>query len=81
MEALVAGLPASFEPREWSCTMATALPAAARLAGLYDRVKTLGTSITDIIVLMGYYTAVSLTANFYDVVPHARPGPLRRSTP
>ena len=37
--------------------------------GLYDRaVKTLGHErITDIIVLMGYYTAVSLTMNFYDV--------------
>jgi 4-carboxymuconolactone decarboxylase len=37
--------------------------------GLYDRaVATLGhVSITDIIVLMGYYTAVSLTMNFYAV--------------
>ena len=37
--------------------------------GLHDRaVKALGhESITDMIVLMGYYTAVSLTMNFYAV--------------
>ena len=37
--------------------------------GLYDRaVKTLGhESVTDVIVLMGYYTMVSLTMNFYAV--------------
>ena len=50
---------------------------AARLVpqGLYDRaVKTLGhESITDMIVLMGYYTAVSLTMNFY-AVPAGTPG-------
>ena len=56
--------------------MATSL-AAGRLVsqGLHDRaVKTLGHErITDIIVLMGYYTAVSLTMNFYDV-PAGTPG-------
>ena len=43
--------------------------------GLYDRaVKVLGhESITDVIVLMGYYTAVSLTMNFY-AVPAGTPG-------
>ena len=43
--------------------------------GLYDRgVKTLGhEGITDVIVLMGYYTAVSLTMNFY-AVPAGTPG-------
>ena len=43
--------------------------------GLYDRaVKTLGhESITDVIVLMGYYTCVSLTMNFY-AVPAGSPG-------
>jgi 4-carboxymuconolactone decarboxylase len=37
--------------------------------GLYDRaVGALGhESVTDMIVLMGYYTAVSLTMNFYAV--------------
>jgi len=37
--------------------------------GLHDRaVKVLGhESITDVIVLMGYYTAVALTLAFYDV--------------
>jgi 4-carboxymuconolactone decarboxylase len=37
--------------------------------GLYDRaVKVLGhESITDMIVLMGYYACVSLTMNFYAV--------------
>ena len=43
--------------------------------GLYDRaVASLGhVSITDMIVLMGYYTCVSLTMNFYDV-PAGTPG-------
>jgi 4-carboxymuconolactone decarboxylase len=43
--------------------------------GLYDRaVKALGhESVTDMIVLMGYYTAVSLTMNFY-AVPAGSPG-------
>jgi 4-carboxymuconolactone decarboxylase len=43
--------------------------------GLYDRAVTvLGhEAITDVIVLMGYYTAVSLTMNFY-AVPAGSPG-------
>ena len=43
--------------------------------GLYDRaVKALGhESITDVVVLMGYYTAVSLTMNVY-AVPAGTPG-------
>jgi hypothetical protein len=42
---------------------------------LYDRaVKALGHErVTDLIVLMGYYTAVSLTMNFY-AVPAGTPG-------
>jgi 4-carboxymuconolactone decarboxylase len=78
VEALVAGQPATFsDPREQVVyEMATAL-AGGRLVsqGLYDRaIKTLGHErITDIIVLMGYYTAVSLTMNFYDV-PAGTPG-------
>jgi 4-carboxymuconolactone decarboxylase len=72
VEAMVAGLPASFtDAREQVVyEMAMAL-AGGRLVseGLYDRaVKTLGhEGITDVIVLMGYYTAVSLTMNFYAV--------------
>lgn len=78
VEAMVAGLPVSFtDAREQVVyEMAVAL-AGGRLVsqGLYDRaVKTLGhESITDVIVLMGYYTCVSLTMNFY-AVPAGTPG-------
>ena len=72
VEAMITGLPVSFaDPREQVVyEMAMAL-ASGRLVsqGLHDRaVKVLGhESITDVIVLMGYYTAVSLTMNFYAV--------------
>ncbi len=72
--ALVAGLPARFaDAREQAVyEMATTL-AAERLVpkDLHDRaVAVLGhEGVTDIIVLMGYYTAVSLTMNFYAVAP------------
>jgi 4-carboxymuconolactone decarboxylase len=72
VEAIIAGLPASFEdPREQLVyEMAMAL-AGGRIVpqGLYDRaVAGLGhVSITDVIALMGYYTSVSLTMNFYAV--------------
>ena len=78
VEAIVAGLPASFpDPREQAVyEMATAL-ASGRLVpqGLHDRaVGLLGhEGVTDVIVLMGYYTAVSLTMNFY-AVPAGSPG-------
>ena len=78
VEAMTTGLPVSFaDAREQVVyEMATAL-ANRRLVsqGLYDRAaKTLGhESITDVIVLMGYYTAVSLTMNFY-AVPAGSPG-------
>jgi len=81
VEAIVAGLPASFaDAREQVVyEVATAL-ADVRLVpqGLHDRaVKVLGhESITDMIVLMGYYTAVSLTMNFY-AVPAGTPGMAR----
>ncbi len=84
VEAIIAGLPASFpETREQVVyEMAMAL-AGGRLVsrGLYDRaVKALGhESITDVIVLMGYYTAVSLTMNFY-AVPAGSPGLARQGT-
>jgi 4-carboxymuconolactone decarboxylase len=78
IEAIVAGLPASFtDAREQAVYEVSMALAAGRLVpqGLYDRaVKALGhESITDMIVLMGYYTAVSLTMNFY-AVPAGSPG-------
>src|SRR5438552_18705404 len=78
VEAMVNGQPVSFtDAREQVVyEMAVAL-ADGRLVsqGLYDRaLETLGhESITDVIVLMGYYTCVSLTMNFY-AVPARSPG-------
>ena len=72
VEALIAGRPTSFQDAREQAVyeVATAL-AGDRLVpqGLYDRaVATLGhESVTDMIVLMGYYTSVSLTMNFYAV--------------
>ena len=78
VEAMIAGRPASFsDPREQMIyDMAVALAGGRLISqGVYDRaVKALGhESITDMIVLMGYYTAVSLTMNFY-AVPAGSPG-------
>jgi 4-carboxymuconolactone decarboxylase len=78
VEAIIAGLPASFtDTREQTVYEAAMALAANREVpqGLYDRaVKVLGhEGITDMIVLMGYYTAVSLTMNFY-AVPAGTPG-------
>jgi len=78
VEALVAGRPASFaDLREQVVYELATTLADGRLVsqGLYDRaVKALGhESITDMVVLMGYYTAVSLTMNVY-AVPAGTPG-------
>jgi len=78
VEAIVAGLPVSFSDTREQVVYEVAMAlAAGRLVpqGLYDRaVKALGhESVTDMIVLMGYYTAVSLTMNFY-AVPPGSPG-------
>ena len=78
VEAMMAGLPATFtDAREQVVYEMAVTLAGGRLVwqGLYDRaVKVLGhESITDVIVLMGYYTAVSLTMNFY-AVPAGTPG-------
>jgi 4-carboxymuconolactone decarboxylase len=78
VEAIIAGLPASFpDPREQAVyEVAMALAGGQLVAqGLHDRaVKVLGhEGVTDMIVLMGYYTAVSLTMNFY-AVPAGSPG-------
>ena len=78
VEAIIAGLPASFpDAREQAVYEVAMALAGGRLVpqGIYDRaVATLGhESVTDMIVLMGYYTAVSLTMNFY-AVPAGSPG-------
>jgi 4-carboxymuconolactone decarboxylase len=78
VEAIMTGLPVSFADAREQVVYEMALALAdGRLVsqGLYDRaVKTLGHErITDVIVLMGYYTAVSLTMNFY-AVPAGSPG-------
>jgi 4-carboxymuconolactone decarboxylase len=72
IDAVISGLPASFanEREQVIYEMATALANSRWISkGLYDRaVKALGhTGITDVTVLMGFYTAVSLTVGFYDV--------------
>jgi 4-carboxymuconolactone decarboxylase len=72
IDAVISGLPASFanERVQVIYEMATALANSRWISkGLYDRaVKALGhTGITDVTVLMGFYTAVSLTVGFYDV--------------
>lgn len=78
VEAMIAGLPTSFaDPREQAVYEVATSLANNRIVtnGLYDRaVAVLGHErITDVIVLMGYYTAVSLTMNFYQV-PQGTPG-------
>jgi len=78
VEAIIAGRPASFaDAREQVVYEVAMALAAGRIVpqGLYDRaVEVLGHErITDMIVLMGYYTAVSLTMNFY-AVPAGSPG-------
>ena len=78
VEAILTGLPVSFaDSREQIVYEVATTLAGRRLLpqGLYDRaVKALGhEGVTDMIVLMGYYTAVSLTMNFY-AVPAGTPG-------
>ena len=78
VEAIIAGRPASFtDPREQVVYEVAMALTNDRIVpeGLYERaVKLLGhETITDTIVLMGYYTAVSLTMNFY-AVPANSPG-------
>ena len=72
VEAIIAGLPASFADPKEQLVYEVAMSLAYNQIvsnGLYDRaVSVLGHErITDMIVLMGYYTAVSLTMNFYAV--------------
>jgi 4-carboxymuconolactone decarboxylase len=72
VEALIAGLPATFQDEREQIVyeMAVALANSRWIPqGLYDRaVKALGhVGITDVITLMGHYTSVSMTLAFYDV--------------
>ena len=78
VEAIVAGLPASFPDAREQAVYEVAIALAGRRLvsqGLYDRAVTLlgHERVTDMIVLLGYYTAVSLTMNFY-AVPAGSPG-------
>ena len=78
LEAIAAGLPTSFEdPREEVVYKVALTLANNRIVteGLYTRaVELLGhPGVSDVVSLMGYYTAVSLTMNFY-AVPAGTPG-------
>lgn len=81
VEAIIAGRPTSFTDPKEQAVYEVALSLAHNQIvshGLYERAVTvLGHErITDMIVLMGYYTAVSLTMNFY-AVPAGTPGMAR----
>jgi len=72
VEAILSGLPASFNDRREQVVyeIATCLANARWVSqGLYDRaLDALGhVGITDVIVLMGNYTSTSMTLAFYDV--------------
>ena len=78
VEAIAAGLPTSFEdPREQAVYEVALTLANNRIVteGLYARaVDLLGhPGVSDVVSLLGYYTAVSLTMNFY-AVPAGTPG-------
>lgn len=72
MQALIAGLPTSFEdPRQQVVYEITSALLAPRVVptGLYRRaVNLLGDKgLTDVTVLIGYFTCVSLSLRAYDV--------------
>jgi 4-carboxymuconolactone decarboxylase len=76
VEALIAGLPASFaDPRQQVIYELASALAAHRLVptGLYKRAKELlgDAGIVDVTVLMGWFTMVSLTLNAFDVPSNA----------
>ncbi len=78
VEAIIGGGAVSFaDAREQAVYEVAVALAGGHLVpqGLYERaIKVLGhEGVTDMIVLMGYYTAVSLTMNFY-AVPAGSPG-------
>ena len=74
--ALIAGLPTSFDdPRQQVVYELAFALAATRVVpqGLFDRARDLlgDAGIVDVTVLMGWFTAVSLTLMAYDVPAHA----------
>jgi 4-carboxymuconolactone decarboxylase len=76
VEALIAGLPTSFEdPRQQVVYQVTSALIAPRFVptGLYRRaVNLLGhAGLTDLTVLIGYFTCVSLSLRAYDVPSNA----------
>ena len=78
VEAIAAGLPTSFEDRRERVVYEVAVTLANNrivTEGLYARaVDLLGhPGVSDVVSLMGYYTSVSLTMNFY-AVPAGTPG-------
>jgi 4-carboxymuconolactone decarboxylase len=77
-EALICDRPTSFPDQNEQMIYEIAITVASARwvpSTLYDRaVQTLGhNKITDVLVLMGFYTAISLTLKFYDV-PAGEPG-------
>jgi 4-carboxymuconolactone decarboxylase len=72
IEAIIAGLPTSFDdPRQqiiYELASALAQPRVVPM-GLYQRAKALlgDAGIVDVTVLMGWFTAVSLTLMAFDV--------------
>jgi 4-carboxymuconolactone decarboxylase len=76
VEALIAGLPAGFDdPRQQIVYELSSALAAARVVpqGLFRRAQELlgDAGIADVTVLMGWFTAVSLTLMAYDVPSNA----------
>jgi 4-carboxymuconolactone decarboxylase len=76
VQALIAGLHTSFDdPRQQVVYDMTCTLIASRIVpqGLYERaVKLLGdTGLTDLTVLIGYFTSISLTLAAYDVPSNA----------
>lgn len=76
VEALIAGLPAAFEdPRRQIVYELSSALAASRVVpqGLFHRARKLlgDAGIVDVTVLMGWFSAVSLTLNAYDVPSNA----------
>ncbi len=72
VEAILSGLPTSFDDKREQVVyeMATCLANRRWVSkGLYDRaVETLDhVSITDVIILMGFYASVAMRLAFYDV--------------
>ena len=75
-EALIAGLPTAFaDPRQQVVYELSSALAAARVVpqGLFSRARELlgDAGLTDVTVLMGWFTAVSLTLMAYDVPSNA----------